>query len=77
MAFLFSVRNDAHLCVGVADCVDACPVGCINPGEGKNIKGTNFYWIDFNTCIDCGICIQVCPIKGAVIAEESADLQRR
>jgi len=67
---------DYNKCEGIADCVDACPVGCIKPGEGKNKKGTNFYWINFNTCIDCGICIQVCPVEGAVIAEERSDLQR-
>ncbi|HAX84768.1 MAG TPA: ferredoxin, partial [Cyanobacteria bacterium UBA11370] len=34
-------------CEGVADCVDACPVACIHPGPGKNVKGTDWYWIDF------------------------------
>ena len=64
------------MCEGVAQCVDACPVGCIKPGTGKNIKGTDFYWIDFEICIDCGICKQVCPVKGAVLAEERSDLQK-
>ena len=64
------------VCEGIADCVQACPVGCIKPGESRNAKDKNYYWIDFNTCIDCGICIQVCPIEGAVLAEERADLQR-
>ena len=63
-------------CEGVADCVSACPVGCIKPGEGKNTKGTNFYFIEFDTCIDCGICFQVCPVNGAVLDEERADLQK-
>ncbi|MFZ9851036.1 MAG: ferredoxin, partial [Vulcanococcus sp.] len=30
------------VCEGVADCVDACPVACINPGSGANVKGTAF-----------------------------------
>jgi NAD-dependent dihydropyrimidine dehydrogenase PreA subunit len=38
-----------NVCEGVADCVDACPVACINPGKGANSKGTAFYWIDFDT----------------------------
>ncbi len=63
------------ICEGVADCVDACPVACINPGNGKNKKGTDFYWIDFDTCIDCGICLQVCPVANAILPEERADLQ--
>jgi NAD-dependent dihydropyrimidine dehydrogenase PreA subunit len=51
-------------------------VACIHPGQGANSKGTPFYWIDFNTCIDCGICLQVCPVAGAIIPEEKPDLQR-
>ena len=45
-------------------------------GDGKNQKGTNYFWIDFSTCIDCGICLQVCPVKGAVIVGERRDLQK-
>jgi NAD-dependent dihydropyrimidine dehydrogenase PreA subunit len=64
------------VCEGVADCVGACPVACIHPGEGANSKGTAFYWIDFNTCIDCVICLQVCPVEGAILPEEKPELQR-
>ena len=35
-------------CEGVADCVPACPVACIHPGPGKNVKGTDWYWIGAN-----------------------------
>lgn len=64
-------------CEGIADCVDVCPVACIHEGPGKNIKGTNWYWIDFQTCIDCGICITVCPVEGAIIPEERPELQKK
>ena len=64
------------ICEGVADCVDACPVACIHPGQGANSKGTGFYWIDFDTCIDCGICLQVCPVAGAILPQEKPELQR-
>lgn len=63
-------------CEGVADCVGACPVACIHEGPGKNVKGTEWYWIDFSTCIDCGICLQVCPVEGAIVPEERPMLQR-
>ncbi len=65
----------SDICEGVSDCANACPVGCIKPGEGKNIKGTDFFFIEFDTCIDCGICYQVCPVTGAVLTEERKDLQ--
>ena len=65
-----------EICTGVADCVDACPVACIHPGSGSNQRGLPFYRIDFDTCIDCGICLQVCPVEGAIVPEERPDLQR-
>lgn len=65
------------VCEGIADCVDACPVACIHPGPAKNAKGTDWFWIDFDTCIDCGICIQVCPVDGAILAEERPELQKK
>jgi NAD-dependent dihydropyrimidine dehydrogenase PreA subunit len=64
-----------NTCEGVADCVDACPVACIHEGPSKNTKGTDWYWIDFSTCIDCGICLQVCPVEGAILPEERPELQ--
>jgi NAD-dependent dihydropyrimidine dehydrogenase PreA subunit len=64
-----------EVCQGVADCVAACPVACIDQGPGKNGQGTDWYWIDFSTCIDCGICIQVCPVEGAIIPEERPEVQ--
>jgi NAD-dependent dihydropyrimidine dehydrogenase PreA subunit len=51
-------------------------VACIHPGQGANSKGTGFYWINFDTCIDCGICLQVCPVEGAILPEERPDLQK-
>ena len=66
----------SDICEGVADCVNACPVACIKPGNGKNKKGTDFYRIDFTICIDCGICKQVCPVEGSVIDYENNELQR-
>lgn len=64
-------------CEGFADCVDACPVACIHPGSGKNEKGVDDWnWIEFDGCIDCGICLEVCPVENAIIPEKRPDLQR-
>ncbi len=65
----------SNKCEGVALCADSCPVNCISRSNDKNIKGTDYYFIDFSTCIDCGVCISVCPVSGAVVAEERPDLQ--
>ncbi len=65
----------SQVCEGVADCVKACPVGCIKQGLGKNKRGSDYYYIEFSTCIDCGVCLEVCPIEGAVISEEVPELQ--
>ncbi len=66
---------DSNTCEGVAACASACPVGCIKKGTGKNAKGTDYYFIQFDICIDCGVCLEVCPVPNAVIPEEKSNLQ--
>ena len=73
MTMSYTIITDE--CEGFADCVDVCPIACIYPGSGKNAKGIDDWnWIDFSKCIDCGICMQVCPV-GAILPEERPDLQ--
>lgn len=73
MTMSYTIITDE--CEGFADCVDVCPIACIYPGSGKNAKGVDDWnWIDFSNCIDCGICMQVCPV-GAILPEERPDLQ--
>lgn len=47
------------LCLRDASCVTVCPVECIVPGKPQD-KYPWFY-IDPETCIDCGACIPECP----------------
>lgn len=44
------------------DCVAVCPVDCFH-------EGVNFLVIDPNECIDCGMCVDVCPTR-AIFPED-------
>jgi len=55
------------LCLRDSSCVDVCPVECILPGMPES-KWPWFY-IDPDTCIDCGACIPECPYE-AIFEED-------
>lgn len=55
------------LCLRDSSCVDVCPVECIVPG--KPVDKYPWYYIDPDTCIDCGACIPECPFE-AIFTEE-------
>ena len=57
----------AEPCVGVKDraCVESCPVDCIHDGEGWETL-----LIDPGECIDCGLCIDPCPVEAIFPLEE-------
>jgi len=69
------------LCLRDAGCVDVCPVDCIVPG--KPIDQWPWFYIDPDTCIDCGACIPECPweaifpedeVPSALVAKEGQRL---
>ncbi|MBB6451106.1 NAD-dependent dihydropyrimidine dehydrogenase PreA subunit [Geomicrobium halophilum] len=41
------------------ECVSICPVDCIEEGADQ-------FYIDPNTCIDCGACVAACPVSAIV-----------
>ncbi|MBR6044868.1 MAG: 4Fe-4S binding protein [Ruminococcus sp.] len=43
-------------CIGCGACVDACPAGAIEMGDGKAV-------INADTCVDCGSCAATCPVE--------------
>jgi ferredoxin len=47
------------LCLRDSGCVDVCPVECIVPGKPQDKYP--WYYIDPDTCIDCGACVPECP----------------
>ena len=44
------------------DCVAVCPVACFK-------EGVNMLVIDPDECIDCGVCVDECPVT-AIFPEE-------
>ena len=62
----------AEPCIGVKDagCVDVCPVDCIHPTKDESeFETDDMLYIDPDTCIDCGLCIDECPVQ-AIFTEE-------
>lgn len=55
------------LCLRDSGCVDVCPVECIVPGKPQDKYP--WYYIDPDTCIDCGACVPECPY-GAIFPED-------
>ena len=55
------------LCLRDAGCVEVCPVECIVPGKPQ--EEWPWFYIDPDTCIDCGACIPECPFE-AIFPED-------
>ena len=56
------------LCLRDSSCVEVCPVECIIPG--KPSSEWPWFYIDPDTCIDCGACIPECPYEAIFTEEE-------
>jgi len=52
-------RIITSLCMREGGCVTVCPVDCIVPGNP--VDKYPWYYIDADTCIDCGACEAECP----------------
>lgn len=55
------------LCTREGSCIPVCPVECIVPGKPEGDWST--FYIDADTCIDCGACEAECPF-GAIFPED-------
>lgn len=51
--------NNKQNCCGCAACVQKCPKQCISLHEDN--EGFLYPQVDFDSCIDCGLCETVCP----------------
>jgi ferredoxin len=56
MAFVITSPCKGEL---AAECLDVCPVDCIDKGEDQ-------FLINPDLCIDCGACAAVCPVDAIV-----------
>jgi ferredoxin len=62
----------AEPCIGTKDtaCVAVCPVDCIHPTkEEEDFATEEMLYIDPDVCIDCGLCVDECPVK-AIFPED-------
>lgn len=55
-----------NLCLRDSGCVEVCPVECITPGSTPDWPT---FYIDPETCIDCGACVPECPYN-AIFPED-------
>ena len=56
------------LCLRDSACVEVCPVECIVGGQPE--ADWPWFYIDPDTCIDCGACVPECPFEAIFIEEE-------
>lgn len=67
----------AEPCLGTKDtsCVEVCPVDCIHPTKNEADFATcDQIYIDPDTCIDCGLCVDECPVK-AIFPQEDLPVE--
>ena len=50
-------------CIGDYSCVEICPVDCISPEpRDADFRTAEQLYIDPKRCIDCGVCVEACPV---------------
>ena len=67
MAFVIALP-----CIGVKDtaCVTICPMDCIHPkADEAGFGDAAMLYINPDECIDCGLCVDECPVK-AIFPED-------
>lgn len=58
-------------CCNDASCINVCPVNCIHPTPDEPDFGSSeMLFIDPATCIDCGACVEECPVD-AIRADDA------
>jgi ferredoxin len=63
----------AQPCIGTKDtaCVAVCPVDCIHPTKDEAaFAEAQMLYIDPDTCIDCNLCVDECPVTAIFPQDE-------
>jgi NAD-dependent dihydropyrimidine dehydrogenase PreA subunit len=53
-------------CIGIKDtaCVAVCPMDCIHPTKNEaGFAEADQLFINPPHCIDCGLCVEECPVR--------------
>jgi ferredoxin--NADP+ reductase len=65
-------------CCKDASCVPVCPVDCIRPvGGAGEFTSTEMLYIDPVACIDCGACLEECPVDAIYYDADLPEDQQR
>ncbi len=67
-------------CIGTKDtaCVAVCPVDCIHPTkEDPGFADSEMLYIDPDVCIDCGLCVDECPVTAIWPEEEMPEEEKK
>jgi ferredoxin--NADP+ reductase len=65
-------------CCKDASCVPVCPVDCIRPvGGAGEFTDTEMLYIDPVACIDCGACLDECPVDAIYYEDDLPEDQQR
>lgn len=79
-ALLWDYSNDEQFCTGCMVCIRACPTQCMSAemkdnsrhpeGTSRRRKIADWFEINLNRCIVCGICVDVCNLDAIEMSHE-------
>ncbi|MGC8958796.1 MAG: 4Fe-4S dicluster domain-containing protein [Chloroflexia bacterium] len=77
---LYDDATRAELCTACMSCARACPVGIIHieqgtDAEGKKIPYAAGFAIEYDVCLNCGLCMDACAF-GAIVLDHNLKTAR-
>lgn len=65
-------KLDKNKCTGCYSCYNGCPKNCIS--MKRDGEGFSYPQIDTDSCVNCGICEQVCPALNKITIETNKSI---